>query len=62
MNIRFPKQRMADRVVSRILAASRLTETQRQSMALNARLMQQPEPMAAPEGIEDAIVGKALDL
>ncbi len=62
MKIRFSEQPMADRVISRILAAARLSETQRQSVALNAKLMTPPQPMAAPEGIEDAIVGKALDL
>lgn len=63
MTIRFPKRHIADDVVERITqAAQRIDKVELQGMQLEQALSQPPGQMASVEGIEDAIVGKALSL
>lgn len=66
--IRFPRQHIADSVAGRILDAERrfmemdqeMTRVAAQGAALDDALAQPPGDMAAPEGIEDALVARSL--
>lgn len=61
--IRLPKKHIADSVLERILLAEqRLNPVQQQGQALEAALSQQPGVMEPLEGMDDAIVGRALGL
>lgn len=63
--MRIPTTRLADRAVMRILALSKRfqpQETANLGKAIDQGLAQQAAPMAAPEGMEDAIITKALGL
>lgn len=61
--INFPKKHVADSVVERILAAERqLNDVQAQGSRLDRALMTPPGETAALEGLDDAIVSRALGL
>lgn len=61
--IRLPKKHIADSVLERILLAERrLNPVQQQGQALEAALAQPPGEMESLEGMDDAIVGRALGL
>ncbi len=61
--IRFPRQHVADSVAQRIMAVEKRMNANNvaaQGRALEKALSQPAGEMAAPAGIEDAIVGRSL--
>ena len=61
--IRFPRKHIADSVAERIIqAAQKMDSVEMQGARLDQALAQPPGQMAPVEGIEDAIVAKALDI
>ncbi len=61
--IRFPTKHVADSVAERIMQVERkMNPVQQQSLALDQALAQPPGEMASIEGMDEAVVGRALQL
>ena len=61
--LRFPSKHIADSVVERIMAADqKMNKVQQQGAALDQALAQPPGEVAPIEGLDEALVGRALQL
>lgn len=61
--IRFPQQHIADSVAARIMeVAKKMNPVEAQGARIDAALQQPIGDVEAPANIEDALVGRALDL